>query len=58
MTIESAQLDDLAVELEAVIGELGLAEAEAAGIFVEDLRRRGAGERAQSRDCGSRDPRA
>ena len=38
MPIESAQLDDFAVQLEAVIGELGFAEAEAAGVFVEELR--------------------
>jgi hypothetical protein len=30
MTIETSQLDDLAVELEAVVGELGLAETETA----------------------------
>ncbi len=38
MTIEPAQLDDLAVQLEAVIGELGLTEGETAGVFVHDLR--------------------
>src|SRR5271165_155852 len=38
MTVEPAQLDDLAVELEAVIGELGFAEAETAGVFVHYLR--------------------
>ncbi len=39
MPIESAKLDDLAVELEAVVGEQGLPKGEAAGIFVDDLRR-------------------
>src|SRR5580693_7116478 len=38
VAIQPSQLDDLAVELEAMIGELGLAEAEAARIFVEQLR--------------------
>ena len=37
MAVESAQLDDLAVQFEAVIGKLGLAKAEAAGVFVQKL---------------------
>src|SRR5579864_289583 len=36
MAIESAQFDDLAIQFEAVIGELRFAEAETAGVFVED----------------------
>ena len=38
VTIEAAQLDDFAVQFEAVIGELGFAKAEAAGVFVQHLR--------------------
>ncbi len=37
MAIESAQLDDLAIQLEAVIGELCFAESETARVFVDDL---------------------
>ena len=37
MAIESAQLDDLAVEREAVIGERRFAEADAPRVFVDDL---------------------
>ena len=35
MAVEAAQLDDFAVELEAVIGEFGLAEADGAMVAVE-----------------------
>ena len=58
MTIESAQLDDLAVEFEAVIGKLRLAETEAARVFIEQLRVRGASERELSRDFVLPDSRA
>ena len=36
MTVEAAQLDDFAVQLEAVIGELRFAEAKAAGVFIHN----------------------
>src|SRR5690348_10241556 len=36
--IKPSQLDDLTVEFKAVIGELGFAETESAGILVKDLR--------------------
>ena len=35
--IETAQLDDFAVQLEAVIGKLGLSKTETPGIFIEQL---------------------
>src|SRR5437660_3634070 len=37
MPVESAQLDDFAIQLEAVIGELCFAESETARVFVDDL---------------------
>ena len=37
MTVEPAQLDDLSIEREAVVGEPGFAEADAACVFVDDL---------------------
>ena len=37
MAVEAAQLDDFAVQLESVIGELRFAEAETARVFVEQL---------------------
>jgi hypothetical protein len=37
MAIEAAELDDFAVEGEAVVGEGGLAEADAAGLLVDDI---------------------
>src|SRR6202007_3059082 len=37
MAIQSTQLDDLAVEGEAVIGEGSLAESYAAGVLIDDL---------------------
>ena len=46
MTVEPAQLDDFAVQFEAVIGKLGFAETEAAGVFVRGLACRAAGARA------------
>ena len=51
MTVEPAQLDDLAVQLEAVIGKLGLAETETAGVFVQQL-----GSAAQSHPRGVKVP--
>src|ERR1039457_5730889 len=38
MTVEAAQLNALAVQLEAVIGNLGLAETETAGVCIQQLR--------------------
>ncbi len=52
MAIEAAQLDDLSVEREAVIGEGGFAEADAAGVLVDELGRIAAGGRGPCRDCG------
>ncbi|HWJ46041.1 MAG TPA: hypothetical protein VNS62_00220 [Candidatus Udaeobacter sp.] len=37
MAIEAAQLDPFPIQFEAVIGELGFAEAETARVFVDDL---------------------
>ena len=38
MTIEAAELDDLAIELEAVIGKLRVAKADFAGIGIDQFR--------------------
>jgi hypothetical protein len=37
MAVESAKLDDFAVQFETMIGKFGFAEAEMARVFVEDL---------------------
>ena len=38
MTIQAAQLNDFAIEFKTVVGELGFAEANSAGNFVDHLR--------------------
>src|SRR5208283_895133 len=38
VTVQSAELDDLAIQLEAVVGELSLAKTKAARISVQQLR--------------------
>ena len=40
MTVEAAQLDDFAIEFEAVIGELRFAETDGARVFVDRRGRR------------------
>ena len=57
MAIEAAQLDDFSIELESVIGELCLAKAKAARVFVDDLASAAADGRERNTDCDSRDPR-
>ena len=44
VTIQSAQLDDFAVELEPMIGELGLAKTDGARNIVDEAWPRAAGE--------------
>ena len=50
VAVEAAQLDDFAVEGEAVVGEGGLAEADAAGVFVDGFGGTAAGGRGRCRD--------
>src|SRR5207247_9384001 len=38
MTVEAAELDDFAIELEAVVGELRFAKAERAFVLIDQLR--------------------
>ena len=37
VTVEAAQLDDFAVQLEAVIGEFGVAETEGALVAIDEF---------------------
>ena len=56
VAIESAELDDLAVEFESVIGELRVTETDSAGFLVDGLPCRGGAALGRYRDSARQDP--